>query len=73
MVADVSAATLEVVIGKETVVAPAGTVTESGKLEDAELVLRVTRAPPAGAPWLRVIVPVDGLPPTTLVGLTLTL
>jgi len=52
------------------VVEPAATVTLGGTVE---LVLdKPTRIPPAGAGLVRVTVPVDELPPTTEVGLTLT-
>ena len=41
--------------------------------EDDELVVRLTVVPPTGAGLLRVIVPVDEFPPTTLAGFTVTL
>jgi hypothetical protein len=39
---------------------------------DAFALLKVTTAPPLGAPLVNVIVPRDAVPPTTEVGLTLT-
>jgi hypothetical protein len=63
-------ATGEVVTVNVAVVEPAATVTLDGT---AELVLdKLTRIPLAGAGLLRVTVPVDELPPTTELGLTLT-
>jgi len=50
------------------VVLPAGMVTEAGT-ETGLLVLRATPYPPVGAGPLMVTVPVDELPPVTLVGL----
>jgi len=58
-------------VGNEnpTVVAPAGTVTLAGTAATAALLLdSATTAPPAGAAALSVTVPVDALPPVTLVG-----
>jgi len=53
-------------------VAPAGTVTLAGTVATAELLLESgTVAPPAGAEPLRVTVPVEELPPTTLMGFRL--
>ncbi len=50
-------------------VLPPGTVTVAGTLATAELLLlRDTTAPPLGAGPLNVTVPVDVLPPRTLVG-----
>jgi hypothetical protein len=58
---------------KVAVVAFAATVTLTGT-GAAELLLdKVTTAPPAGAAELSVTVPVDALPPTTLVGFSETL
>ena len=53
-------------------VAPAGTVTLPGTVATEVLLLdSVTTAPPLGAAPLRVTVPVELLPPLTLVGLRL--
>jgi hypothetical protein len=58
-----------VVTTNPTVVAPAGTVTLAGTAAASVLLLdRVTTTPPAGAAALSVTVPVDVLPPGTLVG-----
>ena len=57
---------------KFTIVAPAGTVTLAGTAATEGLVLEsATATPLEGAAALRVTVPVEGLPPTTLVGLRL--
>jgi hypothetical protein len=65
------AATPLVVIEKVAVVAPADTLTLLGVCAIAVLLLEsVTWAPPVGAALLRVTVPVELLPPTKLVGLT---
>src|SRR2546425_12849229 len=70
MVAEVDAATALVVIVNGALVAPAGTVTLPGT-EAAELLLdSVTCAPPAGAGPSSVAVPVELLPPVTVVGFT---
>jgi hypothetical protein len=52
------------------VVAPAETVTLDPTWADGSLLESVTTAPPAGAAPLSVTVPVELLPPTTLVGFT---
>src|SRR5437867_2416855 len=49
-------------------VAPAGTVTLAGKVASDELLASVTTDPPAAAGSLRVTVPVETLPPTTVLG-----
>src|SRR5207245_999418 len=70
MVAEVDAATALVVIVNGALVAPAGTVTLPGT-EAAELLLdSVTCVPPAGAGPSSVAVPVELLPPVTVVGFT---
>lgn len=70
MVTFVEDVTVFVVTVKVAVVAPAATVTFAGTVATEVLLLeRVTAMPPAGAGPLRVTVPVDGLPPCTLVGL----
>ena len=50
--------------------APADTVTLAGTVAALELSESDTDAPPAGAAALNDTVPVDELPPTTLVGLS---
>ena len=54
---------------KVALVAPAGTVTLAGTTAAGSLLESVTCAPPAGAGAFSVTVPVEGLPPVTLVGL----
>lgn len=61
-----------VVTAKSALVAPAATVTGERTVAAGESLDRVTVTPPNGAGALSVTVPVDGLPPTTLVGLRLT-
>jgi hypothetical protein len=54
------------------VVAPAVTVTLAGTVAaDVLLLVRFTTAPPDGATELSVTVPVEEMPPTTLVGFRL--
>jgi hypothetical protein len=66
-------ATEFVVAAKVAVVAPAATVTEAGTWAAAVLELvSVTTAPPAGAGPVSVTMPVEGLPPETEAGFTLT-
>jgi len=65
--------TTEVVTLKVTLDAPAATVTLAGTAATDEFaLLRLTRAPPVGAPLVKVTLPCDVLPPTIEVGLTLT-
>src|SRR5215213_620977 len=65
--------TAEVLTLKVAVEAPAATVTLAGTAAiDGFALLRLTRVPPLGAPLVNVIVPVEVLPPTTELGLTLT-
>jgi hypothetical protein len=61
-----------VVTAKVAVLALAATVTLAGAVAAALLSERVTKIPPLGAGAFRVTVPVEELPPTTLVGLILT-
>ena len=59
------------VMGKVTVVAPAGTVTVAGTLGRAGLgLVRVTVVPPVGAGASRVRMPLEGTKEWTLVGLS---
>ena len=69
IVAVVCAVTAVVVTVKFALVVPAATVTLAGTLAAVELSESVTAAPPAGAAALNATVPVEALPPTTLVGL----
>jgi hypothetical protein len=61
--------TAVVAIVKLAVVAPPGTVTLDGDEAAVELSDKETTRPPPGAAALNVTVPVDVLPPTTVVGL----
>ena len=70
-VAEVEAVTAVVVTVKLTLLAPAGTVTLAGTAVAPELSESDTTAPPLGAAPLKVTVPVEALPPVTLVGLRL--
>jgi hypothetical protein len=65
----VDVVTVVVVTINVAVVAPAATVTLAGTVVAAESSDSVTIAPPAGAALVSVTVPVDELPPVTLVGL----
>ena len=69
MAAEVKAPTGVVVTGKSAVVAPAATVTLAATVAAALPLDSVTTAPPAGAALLRVTVPVEEFPPTTVAGL----
>ena len=71
MVTLVFALTVAVVMVKLALVTPAGTVTLAGTAATAELPLvSATTTPPDGAAALRVTVPVEGLPPVTVLGLS---
>jgi hypothetical protein len=56
---------------KLALLAPAGTVTLAGTLAAPELSESETAAPPLGAALLNVTLPVEAVPPVTLVGLRL--
>lgn len=67
----VFAPTAAVVTLKLALLAPAATVTLAGTLAAAVLLLEsVTTAPPEGAAAVKLAVPVEALPPTTLLGFT---
>ena len=69
----VLAATAEVVTEKVAVEAPAATVMLAGTAAiDGFALLRLTTAPPLGAPLVKVTAPVGLFPPTTELGLMLT-
>lgn len=70
IVDDVVAVTALVATVKLALAAPPGTVTLAGTLVAVELSESDTTAPPPGAGALSVTVPVEELPPTTVVGLT---
>jgi hypothetical protein len=73
IVADMVPATGLVVAVNVAVFAFATTVTLAGTCAAAVLLLdRVTTAPPAGAALVSVTVAVDVVPPTTVMGLTVT-
>ena len=59
---------MEVLTLKVALVAPAGTITLEGTLAAPLLLESATCAPPAGAGPLSVTVPVEDVPPITLVG-----
>src|SRR5678815_3613318 len=69
----VFAVTADVLTPKVALEAPAATDTLAGtETIDGFALLSVTTAPPLGAPPVNVIVPCTAVPPTTEVGLTLT-
>ena len=69
----VAATVTEVVeMAKVAVVLPAAPVAEFGTVADASVIETATTAPPEGAAALRVIVPAETFPPSTLVGLIIT-
>ena len=70
MVAEVDAVTALVVTVNVTLVAPTGTVTLAGTVAAVLSLDSVTCAPPAGAGPSSVAVPVELLPPVTVVGLS---
>ena len=61
-----------VVTLNDAVVLPAATLTEFGTLAPARLLASDTVVPPDGASAVRVTVPVDEVPPKTVVGLRVT-
>ena len=69
MVAEVEVVTELVVILKVALLLPVVMVTLVGTLVALELSDSITTAPPLGAAALKVTVPIEELPPTTLVGL----
>jgi hypothetical protein len=54
------------------VVFPAATVTDAGTVAEVSLLARETLAPPEGAALVSVTVPLEDVPPVTLVGLSVT-
>ena len=70
IVTGVEAATALVVAVNVVLLAPAGTVTLPGTVAAGLLLDSVTGAPPAGAGPFSVTVPVELLPPVTVVGFT---
>ena len=70
MLTGVDVATALVITLKLALVPPGETVTLAGTPAAGLLLESVTCAPPAGAGPFSVTVPVEGLPPVTLVGLT---
>jgi hypothetical protein len=70
MVAVVFAATARVLMVNVALVAPAGIVTEAGTVAEPLLLVKATLNPPVGAAEAIVAVPVDEVPPTTVVGET---
>src|SRR2546426_2953380 len=70
MLTAVDIATALVVTLKPALVPPGATVTLAGTTAAGLLLESVTCAPPAGAGAFSVTVPVEELPPVTLVGLT---
>lgn len=67
-IAEVDAVTAEVVTANVALVAPAAMVALAGTVAAALELVNVTTAPPVGAGAVRVTVPVEVAPPTTLVG-----
>jgi hypothetical protein len=68
MVAEVEVLTAVVVTVNVALELPAATVTLRGTVAAALLLDSDTTMPPVGAAPVKVTVPVEGLPPTTLVG-----
>ena len=70
MVAVAEEVTVVVVTVNVAVVLPAATATVAGTVAEVLLLDKLTEIPPVGAAVLKVTVPVDELPPITLVGLS---
>jgi hypothetical protein len=70
MVTAVDEATAIVVTVNVAVVLPARTVTVAGTVAAALFLDKATEIPPLGAALVKVTVPVEEVPPVTLVGLT---
>jgi hypothetical protein len=70
MVAGVDVETAPVVTVKVALVAPCATVTLAGTVAAPALLASVTANPPEGAAAIKLIVPCDAVPPTTLAGFT---
>ena len=74
MVTGVEAVTARVVTVKAALVAPAGIVTLAGTVATTVLLLvRETTAPPVSAGPLSMTLPVEGDPPLTLVGFSVSM
>ena len=72
MVTDLVVVTVRVVTVNVAVVVPATTVTLAGTVAtEVKLLERVITAPPVGAGPFKVTVPVEGVPPLTLLGFRL--
>ena len=69
MIAVTFEATATVLTGKVAVVIPDLTVTDSGTVAEVEVLESFTNAPPDGAGPVRVTVPVEDVPPSTVFGL----
>ena len=70
MVAVVAAVTAVLIAVNVALLAPAATVTLAGTVAAAVLLVSATTAPPAAAALVSVTVPVEELPPVTLLGLS---
>ena len=70
MVAGVDVETALVVTVKVALVAPCATVTLAGTVAAPALLASVTANPPEGAAAVKLIVPCDAVPPTTVAGFT---
>lgn len=70
MVADLDKYTRVVLMVNAALVLPLATVTLAGTLAEDELSLSDTTTPPLGAAPLKVTVPLELIPPVTVVGLS---